>query len=579
MNRDILDYFVIRKSGLFDSKYYLETYPDVRRADLDPYWHYVKYGWREGRNPSRVFDGARYLEANPDVKNANLNPLVHYQKYGKSENRKASANGQAALSTSKYTKANKLKRITIQKLISKTIIYINIYGFRRLIHKIATFIFPAKINIYRPKQVTVALIEPVLNSAPISTHFDLSVSVIIPTKDAGDDFGIILKMYRIQKGFENIEVIIVDSGSTDNTLKIAKEFNSKIITILPEEFSHSYARNLGAENATGDFLLFTVQDALPPNEFWLSEMMSVMKSNKVKAVSCAEYPRENADLFYRAISWNHYNFLGVNSEDRIYQLPENPNYITFRQNGQLSDLACLIPNEVFKKYKYRLNYAEDLDLGIRLIKDGEKIAFLGSIRIIHSHNRPPYYFLKRGYVDNLFLSDLFADYPVPAINITDLVHDIIFTYHYVVYEVCEQLSKINTPIRTKEFNELMGEMFFSVAAYKFPAQLSLDENFYLDRRYLDLLMQLINLYGNPENGASYNGYLIEALYNYSNIISRFLEQTYEQIDKLLVEDYKSCLYKELSQLIGAHLAYCYRNSTKQEKKEFEHFHLTLKAGI
>jgi len=87
MKRDILDYFVIRNSGLFDSKYYLETYADVRRADIDPIWHYVKYGWRENRNPSREFDGVRYLENNPDVQSAKINPLVHFIRYGRYEGR------------------------------------------------------------------------------------------------------------------------------------------------------------------------------------------------------------------------------------------------------------------------------------------------------------------------------------------------------------------------------------------------------------------------------------------------------------------------------------------------------------
>ena len=224
--------------------------------------------------------------------------------------------------------------------------------------------------------------------------FDSKISVIIPTKNAGVEFEFLLKMYNTQKGINEIELVVVDLGSTDNTLDIAKANHAKIVTILPSEFSHSYARNLGAENATGGYFLFTVQDALPPTDTWLYELMTVLAQNYVSAVSCAEFPREDADLFYRVISWNHYRFLGVNEADRIYKLPNNPNYLTLRQNGQLSDLACLIPNEVFNKYKYRLNYAEDLDLGIRLIQDGKKIAFLGTIRIIHSHNRPAHYFLK-----------------------------------------------------------------------------------------------------------------------------------------------------------------------------------------
>ena len=102
----------------------------------------------------------------------------------------------------------------------------------------------------------------------------------------------LLKVLKAQKGFKDIEIIIVDSGSTDRTLDFAKRFNAKVIQIKPEEFSHSYARNLGAKHASGDFLLFTVQDALPPSETWLHEMFTVLSDNQVAAVSCAETPEK-----------------------------------------------------------------------------------------------------------------------------------------------------------------------------------------------------------------------------------------------------------------------------------------------
>ena len=54
----------IKKSGLFDEKYYLLHNPDVRVADTDPLRHYINFGWREGRNPSAQFDTKFYLKNN-----------------------------------------------------------------------------------------------------------------------------------------------------------------------------------------------------------------------------------------------------------------------------------------------------------------------------------------------------------------------------------------------------------------------------------------------------------------------------------------------------------------------------------
>ena len=81
----IRDYNLIKKSGLFDSEYYLSQNEDVKTAKMDPIKHYLKFGWKEGRNPSAEFNGNDYLNKRPDVKVAGICPLVHYIKFGKDE--------------------------------------------------------------------------------------------------------------------------------------------------------------------------------------------------------------------------------------------------------------------------------------------------------------------------------------------------------------------------------------------------------------------------------------------------------------------------------------------------------------
>ncbi|MGY8605933.1 hypothetical protein ACTVH1_09545 [Gluconobacter cerinus] len=75
-------------TDMFDACWYLEAYPDVRNARIDPLEHYMTVGWREGRNPSPAFDTQFYLRANPDVVKADLNPLEHFLKTGQAEGRR-----------------------------------------------------------------------------------------------------------------------------------------------------------------------------------------------------------------------------------------------------------------------------------------------------------------------------------------------------------------------------------------------------------------------------------------------------------------------------------------------------------
>ena len=313
------------------------------------------------------------------------------------------------------------------------------------------------------------IVKPIIEGGDVPKE-EVTVSVVIPTKNGGEDFRRVLATIANQKGFRRVETIVVDSGSTDKTVELAEQFGAKIIKILPEEFSHSYARNLGASYASGEYLLFTVQDALPPSDSWLYELFSVIKSNDVVAVSCAEFPWESADLFYRAITWNHYRFLEVDREDRIMRYAGSEDHLTLRKNGQLSDLACLISKDVFTKYKYKTDYGEDLDLGLRLIKDGYEIAFLGSTRIIHSHNRPAFYYLKRGYVENVFLPRIFPDYPTVGNSLERVIPDVLFTHQVIKSMVEERTWDLQFPCKTADFSNRIIERF--QAASKAPSLIS-----------------------------------------------------------------------------------------------------------
>lgn len=77
----------IRKSLFFNSAYYLETNPDVRAAGMDPAFHYLVHGGREGRDPGPFFSSKAYLARYPDVADADVNALLHYETLGRAENR------------------------------------------------------------------------------------------------------------------------------------------------------------------------------------------------------------------------------------------------------------------------------------------------------------------------------------------------------------------------------------------------------------------------------------------------------------------------------------------------------------
>ncbi|MCB2202845.1 hypothetical protein KQH56_02445 [bacterium] len=87
MIRLLWQYFILLFNPLFDKDYYVNTYKDVKDSSINPLLHFLRDGWREGRNPSKLFNTRYYLSKNPDVKEKGINPLIHFIRHGRREGR------------------------------------------------------------------------------------------------------------------------------------------------------------------------------------------------------------------------------------------------------------------------------------------------------------------------------------------------------------------------------------------------------------------------------------------------------------------------------------------------------------
>ena len=231
------------------------------------------------------------------------------------------------------------------------------------------------------------------------------VSVVIPVYNAGPAMETLLERLFSQSGIPQIEVVAVDSGSTDGTPEVCRKHGVKVIEIPNGDFSHSYARNLGAKAAHGDVLLFVTQDALPGDENWMHDLVAPILSGEASAVSCREKCPEGTDFFYRMNNDRAF-LLGTWQSDQLYRLDKEETLESLRRKSSLSDISVAIDAQVFSKFLYRLSYAEDLDMGLRLLQAGYAIKSLASVQTIHGHNRPAGYYLKRAYVETQTLTEI-----------------------------------------------------------------------------------------------------------------------------------------------------------------------------
>jgi rSAM/selenodomain-associated transferase 2 len=106
-----------------------------------------------------------------------------------------------------------------------------------------------------------------------------TISVIIPVYNEEENIAGILKYIKENSSPNHIkEIIVVDGGSIDNTINIAKSHNA---TVLNAPKGRAKQLNYGAKYATGDILYFLHVDTIPPRNFDKSIINTVLKENKV----------------------------------------------------------------------------------------------------------------------------------------------------------------------------------------------------------------------------------------------------------------------------------------------------------
>jgi rhamnosyltransferase len=113
---------------------------------------------------------------------------------------------------------------------------------------------------------------------------EVLISVIVPVKNGEATIKECLDAIIRQTIYPSIEIIIIDSGSTDNTLEILKTFPVRLITIEPGSFNHGLTRNMGAGAAAGKLLYFTVQDAKLASIDALEKMAGHFENEQVASV-------------------------------------------------------------------------------------------------------------------------------------------------------------------------------------------------------------------------------------------------------------------------------------------------------
>jgi len=166
------------------------------------------------------------------------------------------------------------------------------------------------------------------------------------------------------------QVILVDSGSTDDTVAIAEGYGVEVVHIAPEQFSFGRALNLGCGHATGEVLVFVSAHVYPLDASWLENLTSPFESG-----ATLSYGRQTGD--------HRTQF----SESQVLCRWFPAASVDDQQNPFCNNANCAVLRSAWEVLPYdeTLTGLEDLDWATRALAEGHRLAYRADATVAHVH--------------------------------------------------------------------------------------------------------------------------------------------------------------------------------------------------
>ncbi|MBA2461941.1 MAG: glycosyltransferase family 2 protein [Actinobacteria bacterium] len=207
------------------------------------------------------------------------------------------------------------------------------------------------------------------------------ISVVIPVKDGGTDLARCLDGIAQQDVGEDIEVVIVDSGSVDGSAARGRAAGAIVHEIPAVEFGHGRTRNLGVRIARGDTIVFTSQDAAPEGDAWLRTLVAAVR---LRPEVAGAYGRQLPHPDARPPERFFLDFL-YGAEPRVQRVSCGDE-LTY-ETTLFSNVNAAIPRELLDRFPFRddLSMSEDQEWSRRVLRAGFEVVYEPRAAVRHSH--------------------------------------------------------------------------------------------------------------------------------------------------------------------------------------------------
>lgn len=207
------------------------------------------------------------------------------------------------------------------------------------------------------------------------------ISVVVPTFNAGSFWPSFVRQIVAQT--KDCSVLVVDSGSTDDTVRLALSEGFSVKTIPNAEFNHGSTRQMAVDLLHGsDVVVFLTQDAILVSPDSIVNLLEVFASDDVGAVYGRQLPRPGAGP--------------IEAHARLFNYPASSHVCDFGDAASIGIKAAFMSNS-FAAYRTEALTAvggfpsdvilgEDTIVAAKMLMAGWKVAYQADAQVYHSHD-------------------------------------------------------------------------------------------------------------------------------------------------------------------------------------------------
>lgn len=210
----------------------------------------------------------------------------------------------------------------------------------------------------------------------------MKYGLVVPTLNAGSEWLAWLDAFKRQS-IKPDRLLVIDSTSSDNTTRLAKNYGFDVKIIKRSEFDHGKTRQYGVDSFDDvDVCVFFTQDAILSDDDSLNQILNPFQDDRVAAVCGRQLPRKMAvpiEEHARLYNYSTKSFVRSIADANRFGLKT-----AFISNSFAAYRVSAL-NEV-GGFPEDIIFGEDMYVATQLLKSGYRIAYAADACVYHSHN-------------------------------------------------------------------------------------------------------------------------------------------------------------------------------------------------